>query len=50
LAVSYPMFAAAVRFAGRRDDLTARRLLRASLLQLPASLGVLTLAAWFWGR
>jgi hypothetical protein len=50
LAVSYPMFAAAVRFAGLRDDLTARRLLRASLLQLPASLGVLTAAAWFWGR
>lgn len=47
---SYPMTAAAVRFAIRRDDLTARKLLRASLLQLPASLLLLTVAALVWGR
>lgn len=50
LLVTYPMTAAAVRFARRRDDLTARRLLRASLLQLPASLLLLTAAAYFFGR
>jgi heme o synthase len=48
LAVTYPMAAAAIRFALRRDDLTARRLLRASLLQLPASLLLLTFAALFF--
>jgi heme o synthase len=50
LAVTYPMTAAAVRFASRRDDLTARRLLRASLLQLPASLLLLTCAAILFGQ
>ncbi len=49
LLATYPMTAAAVRFAMRRDDLTARRLLRASLLQLPASLLLLTIAALFFG-
>ncbi len=49
LLATYPMTAAAVRFALRRDDLTARRLLRASLLQLPGSLVLLTLAALFFG-
>lgn len=50
LAVTYPMTAAAVRFWHSRDDLTARKLLRASLLQLPASLLLLTIAALVWGR
>lgn len=50
LLVTYPMTAAAFRFARRRDDLTARRLLRASLLQLPLSLLLLTFAALFFGR
>ena len=36
--VSYPMTKAAWRFAMERNDLTARKLLRASLLQLPVSL------------
>lgn len=45
LLATYPMTAAAVRFARRREDLTARRLLRASLLQLPGSLLLLTFAA-----
>lgn len=49
LLATYPMTAAAVRFALRRDDLTARRLLRASLLQLPGSLVLLTIAALFFG-
>lgn len=44
-AVSYPMTKAAVRFALDRNDGTARRLLRASLLQLPASLLLVTAAA-----
>ncbi len=47
--VTYPMSVAAWRFAMRRDDLTARRLLRSSLLQLPASLSLLIFAAWYWG-
>jgi len=50
LAVTYPMTIAAVRFWKSRDDLTARKLLRASLLQLPASLLLLTIAALVWGR
>jgi len=50
LAVTYPMTIAAVRFWQSRDDLTARKLLRASLLQLPASLLLLTIAALIWGR
>ena len=49
LLATYPMTAAAVRFALRRDDLTARRLLRASLLQLPGSLMLLTIAALIFG-
>lgn len=49
VAVTYPMSLAAWRFAMRRDDLTARRLLKASLLQLPASLSLLIFAAWYWG-
>jgi protoheme IX farnesyltransferase len=49
LATTYPMIRAAWRFAGRRDDLTARRLLRASLWQLPASLSLLMFAAWYGG-
>ncbi len=43
--VSYPMTIAAIRFARCRDDATARKLLRASLLQLPASLVIVTAAA-----
>lgn len=50
LASTVPMMAAAFRFARSRDDLTARKLLRASLLQLPASLMLMTLAALYWGR
>jgi protoheme IX farnesyltransferase len=50
LVVTYPMTAAAVRFWQSRDDVTARKLLRASLLQLPASLLLLTIAALVWGR
>ncbi|MGV3485333.1 MAG: heme o synthase [Planctomycetaceae bacterium] len=42
---SYPMTKAAVRFASDRNDGTARKLLRASLLQLPASLLLVTAAA-----
>ncbi len=43
--VSYPMTLAAIRFALCRDDATARKLLRASLLQLPLSLVIVTAAA-----
>jgi protoheme IX farnesyltransferase len=50
LSVTYPMTAAAVRFWQSRDDMTARKLLRASLLQLPASLLLLTIAALVWGQ
>lgn len=50
LASTIPMMTAAFRFARSRDDLTARKLLRASLLQLPASLMLMTLAALYWGR
>lgn len=49
LAATYPMTRSAWQFAVRRNDLTARRLLRASLLQLPASLLLLMLAAWYGG-
>ncbi len=45
LLVSYPMTRAAWQFARQRDDFTARKLLRASLLQLPASLTLVTAAA-----
>lgn len=44
-AVSYPMTMAAIRFALDRNDRTARILLRASLLQLPASLLLVTAVA-----
>ena len=50
LSITYPMTAAAVRFWQSRDDMTARKLLRASLLQLPASLLLLTIAALVWGQ
>ena len=43
--VSYPMTRAAIRFALDRNDFTARKLLRASLLQLPASLLLVMVAA-----
>ncbi len=46
-AASYPMSKAAWRFSLCRDDLTARKLLRASLLQLPLSLALVTAAAVF---
>lgn len=49
LLATYPMTAAAFRFARQRDDLNARRLLRASVLQLPASLALLTCAALYYG-
>jgi heme o synthase len=44
-AVSLPMLRAAIRFAADRSDFTARKLLRASLLQLPASLLLVMAAA-----
>jgi protoheme IX farnesyltransferase len=44
-AVSMPMLRAAIRFAFDRNDFTARKLLRASLLQLPASLLLVMAAA-----
>ncbi len=47
LAISYPMTKAAWRFAADRNDGTARKLLRASLLQLPASLLLVTVSAIF---
>jgi len=43
--VSFPMTRAAMRFAADRNDGTARKLLRASLLQLPTSLLLVTAAA-----
>lgn len=45
LAISYPMTKAAWRFALDRNDGTARKLLRASLFQLPVSLLLVTAAA-----
>ena len=47
IAVSFPMTKAAYRFAIDRNDSTARRLLRTSLLQLPVSLLLVTAAAFF---
>lgn len=47
LAATVPMLKASVRFAIRRDDVTARRLLRSSLLVLPAVLAVVTIRV-FW--
>lgn len=41
VAVTVPFVVASFRFAQRPDDLTARRLLRASLVQLPAAMIVL---------
>jgi len=45
VAVSFPMTKAAWLFAKDRNDGTARKLLRASLLQLPVSLLLVTIAA-----
>ena len=45
LLVSFPMSRAAWLFAKDRNDVTARKLLRASLLQLPASLLLVTASA-----
>ncbi len=50
LAVTYPMTRAAFRFAQSPDDGTARKLLRTSIVQLPTSLFLLTVAALVWGR
>lgn len=50
VAASYPMSLAAWRFAGQPSDATARKLLRASIIQLPASLGLLTVIALVWGH
>lgn len=47
LAASVPMLKASIRFARSRDDQTARRLLRSSLLVLPAVLAVVTIRV-FW--
>ncbi|MCO8120316.1 protoheme IX farnesyltransferase [Stieleria sp. TO1_6] len=47
LAATLPMLKASIRFAVKRDDLTARRLLRSSLLVLPAVLAVVTIRV-FW--
>ena len=47
IASSYPMLQASIRFAIQRDDASARRLLRSSLLVLPAILLVVTLRV-FW--
>jgi protoheme IX farnesyltransferase len=43
LAATLPMLRASIRFALQRDDKTARRLLRSSLLVLPAVLAVVTI-------
>lgn len=45
ITVSLPMTRTAIRFALDRNDFTARKLLRASLLQLPASLLLVMAAA-----
>lgn len=45
LAVSWGLLKAAVRFARAPDDASARRLMRSSLLQLPAAMLVLVVAA-----
>lgn len=47
IAAAWPMLLASVRFAGCPDDHTARKLLRSSLLVLPAVLAVVTLRL-FW--
>ncbi|OYP29818.1 protoheme IX farnesyltransferase [Rhodopirellula sp. MGV] len=47
LAATLPMFRASVGFLKQRDDATARRLLRSSLLVLPAVLAVVTTRI-FW--
>ncbi|MCA9138573.1 MAG: protoheme IX farnesyltransferase [Planctomycetales bacterium] len=47
LAATVPMLKASIRFARSRDDVTARRLLRSSLLVLPAVLAVVTIRV-FW--
>jgi heme o synthase len=47
VAVVYPMLRASIRFARHRDDVQARRLLRSSLLVLPAVLLIVTLRV-FW--
>ncbi|MAI72178.1 MAG: protoheme IX farnesyltransferase [Rhodopirellula sp.] len=47
IAAAWPMLLASVRFAGCPDDQTARKLLRSSLLVLPAVLAVVTLRL-FW--
>lgn len=47
LAATVPMLKASLRFARSRDDVTARRLLRSSLLVLPAVLAVVTIRV-FW--
>ncbi|MEL6107205.1 MAG: protoheme IX farnesyltransferase [Planctomycetota bacterium] len=47
VASSYPMLKASVVFARERSDMTARRLLRSSLLVLPAVLAAVTLRV-FW--
>ena len=47
LAATVPMLKASIRFAISRDDATARRLLRSSLLVLPAVLAVVTIRV-FW--
>ena len=47
IAAAWPMLLASIRFANCPDDQTARRLLRSSLLVLPAVLAVVTLRL-FW--
>ncbi|WP_372899278.1 heme o synthase [Stieleria sp.] len=47
LAATVPMLKASIRFARSRTDVTARRLLRSSLLVLPAVLAVVTIRV-FW--
>ncbi|WP_182868426.1 protoheme IX farnesyltransferase [Stieleria mannarensis] len=47
LAATVPMLKASLRFARDRNDVTARRLLRSSLLVLPAVLAVVTIRV-FW--
>lgn len=47
LASSWPMLSASIGFARLRDDVSAKRLLRSSLLVLPAVLFVATAGVWF---
>ena len=44
VAVSYGMIRSSIRFYRSPDDVTARMLLRSSLVQLPASMAVLIVA------